>query len=50
MKQYANVSNTNSKLGGQILSINMPAGITCRPDAPCYTGGTLKCTKSEERN
>ena len=31
MKQYANVSNTNSKLGGQILSINMPAGITCRP-------------------
>lgn len=38
MKQYANVSNTNSKLGGQILSINMPAGITCRPDAPCYKG------------
>lgn len=38
MKQFANVSNTNSKLGGQILSINMPAGITCRPDAPCYKG------------
>lgn len=38
MKQYANVSNKNSKLGGQILSINMPAGITCRPDAPCYKG------------
>ena len=38
MKQYANVSNTNSKLGAQILSINMPAGITCRPDAPCYKG------------
>ena len=38
MKQFANVSNTNSKLGAQILSINMPAGITCRPDAPCYKG------------
>ena len=38
MKQFANVSNTNSKLGGQILSINMPVGITCRPDAPCYKG------------
>ena len=38
MKQYANVSNTNSKLGAQILSINMPAGTTCRPDAPCYKG------------
>ena len=38
MKQFANVSNTNSKLGGQILSINMSAGITCRPDAPCYKG------------
>ena len=29
------ISTTNEKLGGQIASINMPAGITCRPDAPC---------------
>ena len=38
-KQYANVSNTNSKLGAAILSINLPAGITCRADAPCKKSG-----------
>lgn len=38
-KQYANVSNTNTKLGGQIFSINMPAGVTCRADAPCAKSG-----------
>ena len=38
MKQYVKVSNTNSKLGGQIYSINLPAVVTCRPDAPCFKG------------
>lgn len=37
--QYANVSNTNTKLGASILSINLPAGITCRADAPCRKSG-----------
>jgi hypothetical protein len=37
-KQYVNVSNTNSKLGAAILSINLPAGTTCRADAPCKKG------------
>lgn len=35
MKQYAKVSNTNSKLGGQIYSINLPPIVTCRSNAPC---------------
>lgn len=38
MKQYAKVSNTNSKLGGQIYSINLPPVITCRSNAPCFKG------------
>lgn len=38
MKQYAKVSNTNSKLGGQIYSINLPPIVTCRSDAPCFKG------------
>ena len=38
MKQYAKVSNTNSKLGGQIYSINLPPIVTCRADAPCFKG------------
>ena len=38
-KQYVNVSNTNSKLGAAILSINLPAGATCRADAPCKKNG-----------
>ncbi len=38
VKQYVKVSNTNTKLGGQIYSINLPAGVTCRPDAPCFKG------------
>lgn len=37
-KQYVHVSNTNTKLGASILSINLPAGITCRADAPCAKG------------
>ena len=32
------VTFTNSKLGGVIPQINLPAGITCRPDAPCFKG------------
>lgn len=38
MRQYVHVSNTNSKLGAAILSINLPAGTTCRNDAPCVKG------------
>lgn len=38
-KEYVHVSYTNSKLGGQIASINLPAGITCRKDAPCFKNG-----------
>ena len=33
-----NISTTNSKLGGFIPSINLPAGLTCRADAPCQKG------------
>lgn len=29
------ISRSNSKLGSQIPSVNLPAGSTCRPDAPC---------------
>lgn len=29
------ISLTNTKLGGFIPSINIPAGLTCRKDAPC---------------
>ena len=29
---------TNSKLGGYIAQLNFPAGISCRPDAPCAHG------------
>lgn len=32
------VTNTNSKLGHQIPSINLPTGITCRKNAPCLKG------------
>ena len=32
------ISNTISKLGGFIPSINLPAGKTCRADAPCQKG------------
>lgn len=30
------ISRTNAKLGAFIPSVNLPAGITCRPDAPCH--------------
>lgn len=30
------ISTSVSKLGSSIPSINLPAIITCRPDAPCY--------------
>ena len=32
------VTNGNSKLSASIPSINLPAGITCRVDAPCQKG------------
>ena len=30
------ISHTNSKLGENIPSVNLPAGLTCRADAPCF--------------
>ena len=32
------ISLTNSKLGGYIPSVNLPAVLTCRADAPCKKG------------
>lgn len=32
------ITNGNSKLSASIPSINLPAGITCRKDAPCCKG------------
>ncbi|MFA6690143.1 MAG: hypothetical protein WCS18_11765 [Sphaerochaetaceae bacterium] len=32
------ISHTNSKLGADIPSVNLPAGKTCRADAPCRKG------------
>ena len=32
------ISITNSKLGDKIPSLNLPAGATCRNDAPCRKG------------
>lgn len=37
-KPYVHVSTTVSKLGANIPSINLPAGLTCNPDAPCHAG------------
>lgn len=37
-KNSINISTTNSKLGGTIPSFNLPAGLTCRADAPCQKG------------
>ena len=35
MAKFVSIGNNNSKLGQAIPSINLPAGVTCRPDAPC---------------
>lgn len=32
------ITNGNSKLSASIPSINLPAGLTCRADAPCQKG------------
>lgn len=32
------ISTTNAKLGAKIPSVNLPAGLTCRADAPCQKG------------
>lgn len=41
---YPNISTTNSKLGENIASVNLPAKITCNPDAPCVReGGCYAC-------
>ena len=35
MAKFVSIGNNNSKLGQAIPNINLPAGTTCRPDAPC---------------
>lgn len=35
MKQIC-ITHNNSKLGGEIPSVSMPVGVTCRHDAPCF--------------
>lgn len=35
---YPKVSNSVSKLGIGIATVNLPAVVTCREDAPCYKG------------
>ena len=30
------ITTKNSKLGGQIAQVNMPYGLSCREDAPCF--------------
>lgn len=37
-KYEVKVSNGNTKLGHAIPNINMPVGITCNPNAPCFKG------------
>ena len=37
-KEFMHVSHTNSKLGADIPSINLPPIVTCRPNAPCFKG------------
>lgn len=35
-KEHVHISYNVSKLGEKIPSVNLPAGPTCRPDAPCF--------------
>lgn len=35
--QHVHISRSISKLGDAIPSVNLPPGITCRPDAPCIS-------------
>ena len=35
---YPRLTKGNKKLGAYISGINIPAGLTCRPDAPCRKG------------
>ena len=39
MSHFVHVSTTVSKLGPTIPTVNLPALVTCRPDAPCRTEG-----------
>lgn len=36
--EHVHISKGVSKLGSDIPSVNLPAVVTCRPDAPCYAG------------
>ena len=38
LENNINISLTNDKLGSAIPSLNLPAGKTCRADAPCKKG------------
>ena len=41
---YPNVSTSVSKLGENIATVNLPAKITCNPEAPCVRdGGCYAC-------
>lgn len=33
---HVHISCSVSKLGANIPSVNLPVGVTCRPDAPCF--------------
>lgn len=34
--EHVHISRGNTKLGADIPSVNLPAGCTCREDAPCF--------------
>ena len=38
MNNFVTIGNRNTKLGMAIPNINLPAGMTCRADAPCRKG------------
>ena len=43
LNNIVTIATKNSKLGSQICGLSLPAGITCRPDAPCTK--TCYCNK-----
>lgn len=43
ISDYPKISMTISKLGGVIPTINLPAVVTCNPDAPCTKKGCYAC-------
>lgn len=43
LNNIVTIATKNSKLGSQICGLSLPAGTTCRPDAPCKK--TCYCNK-----